>query len=67
MSLYEIKHCPKCKEHFECKFENITECQCYGIKLTDIQKAFIELHYNDCLCNNCLTTLQNDIELFKEK
>ncbi|MBP8114012.1 MAG: cysteine-rich CWC family protein [Chitinophagaceae bacterium] len=67
MSLDETKYCPRCKESFECKPGNIAQCQCYGIKLTDIQKAFIKLRYNDCLCNNCLTKLQNDIELFKEK
>lgn len=67
MSLHETKNCPLCKSSFECKPGNIAQCQCFGIKLTDEQKAFIELRYNDCLCNNCLATLQNDIELFKEK
>jgi hypothetical protein len=67
MSQHETKNCPRCKEQFECKPGNITQCQCYGIKLTDEQKVFIEFRYNDCLCSNCLTDLQNDIELFKEK
>ncbi len=67
MSLYETKYCPQCKEKFDCNPDNIAQCQCYGVKLTDKQKIFIKLHYKDCLCNNCLSTLQNDIELFKEK
>lgn len=67
MSLYETKNCHRCKEQFECKPGNISQCQCNSIKLTYEQRAFIEQQYNDCLCNKCLTVLQNDLELFKEK
>jgi hypothetical protein len=67
MCTHENKLCPRCKKAFECKPGNITQCQCFSIKLSIEQKAFIEQRYNDCLCENCLATLQNDIELFKEK
>ncbi len=67
MCQHETKNCPRCKTAFECKAGNITQCQCFGITMTVEQKAYIELRYNDCLCRNCLTQLQNEVELFKEK
>lgn len=67
MCRHEIKKCPRCKASFECKQGNITQCQCYAVKLTAEQQAYIELRYNDCLCRRCLSTLQNEVELFKEK
>lgn len=67
MCQHETKSCPRCKTPFECKPGNITQCQCFGISLTAEQKNYIEQRYNDCLCRNCLTQLQNDAALFKEK
>lgn len=67
MPLHEIKICQKCNAEFECKPGSITQCQCFGIKLTAEQQACIELSFTDCLCIACLTTIQNDADLFKEK
>lgn len=67
MCMHEQKACPRCKELFECKPGTIAQCQCFGIQLTEEQKAYIGGRYNDCLCRSCLHTLQNEIELFKEK
>jgi hypothetical protein len=67
MCTHENKTCPRCKKQFECKPGNISQCQCFGMKFTIEQKAYIEQRYSDCLCKECLATLQNDIELFKEK
>jgi hypothetical protein len=67
MSQHEPKNCPRCCKQIECKPGNITQCQCYGLKLTEEEKAFIEQRYNDCLCRDCLLQLKNQVELFKEK
>lgn len=67
MCQHEQKSCPRCGKAFECKPATITQCQCFGIRLSAEQKAYIEQRYNDCLCRNCLVVLQNEIELFKEK
>lgn len=67
MSQHEAKNCPRCSKPFECKQGNITQCQCYGMKFTTEEKAFIEQRYNDCLCRNCLDQLKDQVELFKEK
>ena len=67
MNRHEEKYCPRCKTVFECKPGNITQCQCYGIVLTDEQRAYIEQRYADCLCRDCLAYLSNELNLFKEK
>jgi hypothetical protein len=65
--LHEIKTCPRCNSSFECKPGNITQCQCFGLKFTEGEKAFIEERYHDCLCKSCLLQLKNQVELFREK
>ncbi len=67
MSLHEQKKCPRCNTEFECQPDNITQCQCYGFKISNELKAYIEQRYNDCLCMNCLEYLSNELNLFKEK
>jgi hypothetical protein len=67
MCLHETKYCPRCKQAFECKPGNITQCQCYGIELAEEVKAFIEQQFNDCLCRDCLQYFQQELNLFKEK
>lgn len=67
MCQHETKNCPRCKQAFECKPGNITQCQCFGIILSDEQRVYIEQQYNDCLCRDCLQYLSNELNLFKEK
>jgi Cysteine-rich CWC len=67
MCLHENKICPGCKKAFECKPGDITQCQCYGIELTAELKTFIEQHFTDCLCRECLQLLQQEPNFFKEK
>jgi len=66
MGRHEMKDCPGCKQAFECKPGNITQCQCYGIELTAGLKAYIEQQYSDCLCRDCLQYLQQELNLSKE-
>jgi Cysteine-rich CWC len=67
MSLHEQKYCPRCSNAFECKADNVQECQCAAITFTEKEKAFIEERYKDCLCRNCLLELKQHYSLFKEK
>jgi hypothetical protein len=67
MCNHEQKVCPRCRNRFDCKPGNVTQCQCFGVQFTAEQKAYIEQRYNDCLCRSCLLTLQNEVEMFKEK
>lgn len=67
MCQHESRICPRCRAAFDCKPGNITQCQCYGVKLTEEQRAYIEQRYADCLCRNCLEYLQQESNLFREK
>jgi len=67
MCQHETKDCPRCGKGFQCKPGNITQCHCFGMSFTHEEKAFIEQRYNDCLCNDCLLQLKNQVELFREK
>jgi hypothetical protein len=67
MSCHEQRKCPRCGNGFECKPGNITECQCFGVALTDEQRSWIEQKYSDCLCRDCLQHLQQQVNLFREK
>jgi hypothetical protein len=64
---HESKACPRCGASFACKPSNITQCQCYGIALPDSTKAWIAERYQDCLCANCLHTLQQQYQVFQDK
>lgn len=67
MCQHETKKCPGCKQAFECKPGNITQCQCFGMKLTTELQAYIEQRYNDCLCRRCFQYFQLELKFFKEK
>jgi hypothetical protein len=67
MPVHEQKHCPRCNKLFECKVGDVTRCQCNNLKLGDEVQAFIGLKYQDCLCIDCLQTLQNKYNFFKER
>lgn len=56
----EAKQCERCGQHFECKPQNITECQCYGLELSDAARQTIAEQYTDCLCRNCLLEISKE-------
>jgi hypothetical protein len=67
MCLHETKNCPRCNTGFECKPGSVIQCQCYEVILSIEERAYLEQHYNDCLCKDCLLQLKEEFELFKEK
>jgi Cysteine-rich CWC len=67
MNKHEEKYCPRCRAAFECKPGNITQCQCYRVKVGPELKAFMEQRYSDCLCRNCLLQLSDELKCLKEK
>jgi hypothetical protein len=67
MSLNEQKICPRCNQSFECKIDDIAHCQCNTILLSLDERIFIEEHYTDCLCMNCLNDLKSAYIQMKEK
>lgn len=67
MCLHETKNCQRCNRAFECKVGSISQCQCTEIPLSIEERAYLEQHYRDCLCKDCLLYLKQEFEQFKEK
>ena len=67
MCKHEEKHCPRCYIAFECKAGTIMQCQCSAIQLSVEERAYVESRFEDCLCVDCLSALQKEYVLFKEK
>ena len=67
MSSHEIKNCPRCNKPFECKPGNIIQCHCFGMNIKPELNTFLEQHYSECLCHDCLHHLQQEGNLLKEK
>lgn len=65
MPQHENKPCPRCNQTFECKVGNIAECQCSSVTLSYEERVFIEGKYTDCLCAECLQTLQFQYKLHR--
>ena len=65
MPQHETKKCQRCSGHFECKLGNIAECQCSQVSLTYEEQLFIEEKFVDCLCGQCLQTLQFQYRLYR--
>ena len=59
MNKNEIAYCKRCNVTFECNANDISNCQCNEITLSEKTKTFMgETNYN-CLCANCLTELES--------
>ncbi len=57
MPAHEPKTCERCQATFECKPWQISECQCFGIEMSDAERADINKKFDDCLCRNCIIDL----------
>ncbi|MBP6430387.1 MAG: cysteine-rich CWC family protein [Ferruginibacter sp.] len=65
MCQHEQKYCPSCHQKFECKVGSIHLCQCSAIKLTEVEKNFIQSNYDDCLCISCLLNIEEQLNKAK--
>lgn len=55
----DYKICPRCGSQFLCQPENPTQCQCAGIELGDIARAYLAERYpKQCLCAKCLKEIK---------
>jgi hypothetical protein len=48
------KICPHCQKKFECRNDNVLECDCVHVILSREALDYISSRYNDCLCVDCL-------------
>ncbi len=54
-----LKICPKCKQSFECCVDDILKCHCVNITIDAATLALLKDEYHDCLCGDCLKSLNN--------
>lgn len=50
-----IKKCERCNHEFSCRSDNILECHCIHVPISEKAQRFLKENFNDCLCNKCLT------------
>ncbi len=65
MPRHEDKYCQKCGILFECKLGSITECHCFGVKLSREEAVFVTERFSDCLCHQCLFAIQKEYSQMK--
>ena len=58
MDAVEEKICPRCKNTFTCNAEDIKNCQCHAVTLSEKESAFLKLNFKDCLCIQCLLEIK---------
>lgn len=61
------KSCPRCADFFDCRAANIAACSCTAIVMTDEEREWIRLRYDDCLCTKCLLELKDKTMRFGEQ
>lgn len=57
-----MKTCKRCGNKFDCKSDNIENCFCSRIKLSEATSSFLSKTTFDCLCKSCLTEINNLVE-----
>ena len=55
---YEPRECARCKEHHICTLS--VHCTCFEMEITDKVMDYITLHFDDCLCKDCLEELKKN-------
>jgi len=51
------KNCQRCQEQIICKANDINNCSCSNIHLSQSTKKYLAKTSYDCLCNDCLLSL----------
>lgn len=57
------KTCERCGKAFDCRPDDIANCQCSGVKLSPETRQELAENYRDCLCVECLKEVQEEVEL----
>ena len=52
------KICPRCNTAFDCRSDNIMECDCINVVISPESYQYISEKYDDCLCTKCLKQIE---------
>jgi hypothetical protein len=61
MLSHYTKICPSCGRAFECRVDDIEQCQCYGIQLKPETQLAIREKFSTCLCSKCLMEIDEQV------
>lgn len=64
---HEILACKRCGSRFECKVDDVSNCQCSTISMSDVTRKFLDHTYFGCLCANCLTEIESKVSALNGK
>ncbi len=54
--------CQRCTTEFECSAKDDTLCQCNEVTISTETQAFLSRSYYGCLCNSCLTEMDEMVK-----
>ncbi|KAA6182190.1 cysteine-rich CWC family protein [Thiohalocapsa marina] len=60
--LQGTKRCPRCGAAFECKVDDLRNCDCVAVKVSLPVLKHLQHEYEDCLCPACLRELAQEQE-----
>lgn len=60
-----IKYCSNCKTEIFCNHQDIAKCSCSSVELSFETRKFLTNSYFDCLCNQCLETINSKVAAAK--
>ncbi|MBK1705698.1 cysteine-rich CWC family protein [Halochromatium glycolicum] len=52
--MHGTKQCPRCGAQFECKVDDLRNCDCVAVKVSLPVLKTLQQRYSDCLCPSCL-------------
>ncbi len=55
------KICERCGKSFCCNAADIEHCECNTVKITGKEIEYIQLHFRDCLCVQCLHEISTSL------
>ncbi|MCW3112436.1 MAG: hypothetical protein JWR18_832 [Segetibacter sp.] len=67
VEMHEIKSCPCCDQHVECRAGSIAICQCVEVNISIETREFLAKNYDECLCKECLKKLEKATSAKKDE
>ncbi|HFC00992.1 MAG TPA: hypothetical protein ENJ53_09335 [Phaeodactylibacter sp.] len=57
--------CQRCNASFECKMDDIANCQCSTVRVSEATHVFLKQTNYGCLCKKCLAQINELVEKTK--
>lgn len=62
MQKASISICQRCQSTFQCKANDIANCQCATVTISKEAKQYLKTTNYGCLCKNCLMEINQQIK-----